>query len=365
MNDRPARRPSDVGRSEEPATTPEPSVADGEQALPLLGEDADGAPLEEVVTERPLEAVEPLRSPWALGGTAIAGAAMGVAEVVPGFSGGTVALVVGIYERLIASIRQGARTLSLLVRARPADAWRAFLAIEWPFVVLLLIGMLTAILTLAGPLEALLDERPLEMQAVFLGLVLGAALVASRQLRAATAWHVLVGVASAATFFVVLGWSPGMIEEPTGLLLLVGGAIAVCAWILPGVSGSFLLLIIGLYGAVIGAFAERDLISISLVAVGCVLGLASFSTLLNWLLAHAHDVVLAVLIGLMVGSVRVLWPWPADGTFGNTELGAPQGAEAFLVMALVLAAFAVVWMFGLASTAIQRRVDRAQAPPPS
>ena len=319
------------------------------------------APLEELLPDKPLEARAPMRSPWALGGTAIAGGVMGAAEVVPGFSGGTVALVVGIYERLVATIRQGARTLSLLIRARPKDAWRAFVAIEWPFIIALLIGMALAVFSLAEPLSELLDERVVEMQAIFLGLVLGAAVVAGRQLRTPTPWYVLVGVAAAAATFVGLGATPGTIEDPSGWLLLLGAAVAVCAWILPGVSGSFLLVILGLYPAVIDTLADRDPVGILVLATGLLLGLASFSTLLNWLLARAHDVVLATLIGLMVGSVRVLWPWPTDAGFGNTELGVPEGSEVFLATALALAAFAVVYMFGLTSSAVERRILRRRA----
>jgi putative membrane protein len=330
---------------------------------------ADGtATVEELVAERPLEALEPMRSPLALAGTGVTGFAMGVAEVVPGFSGGTVALVAGIYERLIAAIRQGARTLSLLLRGRPRDALGAFLAIEWPFLLALLAGMLVAVFTLAAQLETLIEERPVELSAVFLGLVLGAAVVASRQLRAPTPWHVLIGVVAAALAFVGLGVSPGTIEDPSFLLLLGGGAIAVSAWILPGVSGSFLLLVLGLWPAVVGAVADRDIVLLLVFAIGCAVGLAAFSTLLNWLLAHAHDVVLAALLGLMVGSVRILWPYPSDEGLGNPELGAPEGDTMLLALALALTAFALVWMFGLAASAVERRRLRragADEAPPS
>jgi putative membrane protein len=319
------------------------------------------APLEEVVAETPIEAAAPMRSPLALGGTVLAGFAMGIAELVPGFSGGTVALVAGIYERLIASIRQGARTLSLLLRGRPKDALRAFLAIDWAFVTVLLIGMLTAVFTLASTLEQVIVERPVELRAVFLGLILGAALVASRQLRAPNPWHVLLGVTSAAAFFVLLGFTRGEIAEPSGLWFLVGGALAIMAWILPGVSGSFLLVVLGIYTSVIGALSARDVVLIGLFAIGALVGLASFSTLLNWVLARYHDLMLAVLIGLMVGSARILWPWPEDKALGSTELGAPEGSAAFLALALGLAAFALVWMFGLAAAAVERRRGRRQA----
>ncbi|MEX0869536.1 MAG: DUF368 domain-containing protein, partial [Nitriliruptoraceae bacterium] len=130
---------------------------------------------------RPAEVAQPLTNPLAIAGSLVVGAAMGAAEVVPGFSGGTVALVFGIYERLIANIRQGARVLSLLIRGRWAPARRAVLVIEWPFVGALLAGMAVTIATLAGVLGELIDTEPMAMSAVFLGLVLGAAAVASTQ----------------------------------------------------------------------------------------------------------------------------------------------------------------------------------------
>jgi putative membrane protein len=321
-------------------------------------DEEDEAPLEDIVAEQPLEAIVPLRRPLPLLGTSVAGFAMGMAEVVPGFSGGTVALVAGIYERLVATIRQGARVLSLLVRGRAADAWRAVLAIDWAFAVALAVGMLAALLTLAPVLGELIEERPVEMQAVFIGMVLAAALVASRRLRGSSPWYVLVGIIATVGAFLGLGFSEGTVTEPTLVLLFLGGAVAVCAWILPGVSGSFLLLVMGLYTAVLQALSDRDVLAIAVIALGCLVGLAAFSTLLNWALARAHDLVLSILIGFMVGSVRVLWPWPADEGIGNPELGAPVGGEVFLAAALGLAAFALVWMFGLVSAAVERRRTR-------
>jgi putative membrane protein len=297
----------------------------------------------------------PMRDPLALGGTGVTGFAMGIAEVIPGFSGGTVALVAGIYERLIAAIRQGARALSLLLRGRVLDAMAALKAIDWPFLGALLAGMLVAVFTLASTLERLIEDRPVELSAVFLGLVLGAAVVASRQLRSPAPWHLLVGAVAAVVAFIGLGVSPGTITDPSLALVLVGGAVAISAWILPGVSGSFLLLVLGLWPAVVGAVADRDLLLLGVFAIGCGVGLAVFSTLLHWLLARAHDVVLAVLLGLMVGSVRILWPWPSADGIGSPALGAPESDTALLALALGLAAFALVWMFGLAASAVERR----------
>ncbi len=321
-------------------------------------EDADDETVADVVVERPLEAATPVRGPLALTGTGVTGFLMGTADVVPGFSGGTVALVVGIYERLIANVRQGARALSLLVRGRPPEALRALLAIEWPFVGVLLAGIFAAILTLAGPLERLSDEHPSLLRSVFLGLVLGAAVVASRELRVPRAWHVLVGAVVAVGTFVGLGATEGVLLEPSLITFFVGGAVAVTAMILPGVSGSFLLLLLGLWQAVVGAAADRDILLLFVFGVGCVVGLAAFSTLLNWLLARFHDLMLAALIGLMVGSARVLWPFPWDAPFTDITLAAPEGTDSLLALALALTAFSLVWMLGLLATGIQRRRER-------
>jgi putative membrane protein len=326
---------------------------------PLEGIPDGELPREAIEVERPLEALAPMRRPSALLGTFITGGFMGAAEIVPGFSGGTVALVAGIYERLIVNIRQGARALSLLLRARPRDAVHALLLIDWLFIGVLAVGMFGVLFTLVGPLRALLEDRPVEMSSVFLGLVLGAAVVAARRLRVPAAWQLLVVAVAAVATFIVLGFSPGTVTEPNLLFVVLGGAVAVTAWILPGVSGSFLLLVIGLYPAIIAAAADRDLGILALFAIGCVIGLAGFSTALNWLLARAHDVVLAVLLGFMIGSVRVLWPWPSDaGVGGSAELGAPEGSEAFLAFALALVAFSLVYMGGLTASAIQRGRER-------
>jgi putative membrane protein len=287
------------------------------------------------------------RGPVALAGTFAVGLAMGTAELVPGFSGGTVALVTGIFERLIANVRQGARTLSLAVRGQLGEAGRALAAIEWAFVLTLLAGMATAIVTLVSLLSRLLRDEPVTMSALFLGLVLGASVLAVRELRRPLPVHGVVVAAVAAVTFAALGISPGTVVDPPLAAFAAAAAVAICAWILPGVSGSFLLLLLGMYLPVIDAVEGRDLAVLAVFAAGAVVGLAGFSTLLNWLLRRAHDLVLAVMIGLMVGSVRVLWPWPPgpDGV-GGTELGAPVAAEVPAALGAGVGAAAAVLLLG-------------------
>jgi putative membrane protein len=309
---------------------------------------------DEAFAPRPETVRAPLRGGGPILRSAVVGAAMGVAELVPGFSGGTVALVAGIYERLVANVRQGARMLSLAGRGRLRAAGRAFARIEWPFVGALLVGMGATLLGLAGVLGQLLEARPVEVSAVFLGLVLGAAAVASGQVRAPRVAHVVVGAAIAAVTFVGLGaGGAGGAGGVSLTALYLGAAIAACAWILPGVSGAFLLLLLGLYPAALAAVATRDVVAIAVLAAGALSGLALFSTLLNWLLTRWHDLVLAAMVGLLVGSSRVLWPWPSSGGVGDPTLGAPEAETAVITPVLALVAGVAVW--GLARAG--RRAD--------
>lgn len=287
--------------------------------------------------------------------------AMGTADLVPGFSGGTVALVAGVYPRLVANIRASAHVVALVLRLRLRALPGALRAIDWAFLLVLLAGLFAAAFTLASTLGRLLETEPVVMSAVFLGLVLGAATVARHQLVGpVTARLVLLGLASAAVTAVLLGARPDALDDPSRPLLAATAAIAVCAMILPGVSGSFLLLLLGTYEPVLAAVSARDGATLLIVLVGAVAGLLAFSTLLHWLLRRAHDVVLAVLIGLMIGSARVLWPWPSASGVGDPTLGAPSGQVGVALLAMVVAFVAVV-----AVDLVIRRAARPAAVPPS
>ena len=285
--------------------------------------------------------IEPAPAPRPLQ-VLITGAAMGAADVVPGFSGGTVALVAGVYPRLIANIRASAHVVSLLLRLRLRALPAALRALDWGFLIVLLAGLVGAAVTLASVLERLLETEPVTMSAVFLGLVLGAAAVARHQFRSAVTRRILlIVVVSAAVTAPLLGLRPAGLDDPALIVLAAAASIAICAMILPGVSGAFLLLVLGVYEPVIAAVADRDLVVIGVVVGGAVTGLLGFSTLLNWLLRRAHDIVLAVLIGLMIGSARVLWPWPSGTGVGDPTIGAPSGPVLLPALAAV-AAFALV-----------------------
>lgn len=275
---------------------------------------------------------------------------MGAADVVPGVSGGTIALVLGIYERLVLSIRNGSTALGRIARGDLKGAGIGLKKVDWAFLLPLLAGILIAVVSLAHLIETLLHDSPEEMAGLFTGLIAGSVIVAWRLVKRWDPTALTVLAVVTVVMFVVLGLREGTSEETVGQLadpalwsFFLAGAVAICAMILPGVSGSFLLVILGMYGPVLEAVNERDLLTLIVLAIGMVLGLALFSQLLSWALLHHHDNVLAALIGLMVGSLRVLWPWP-DG-LDSTALGSP-GTNVLGVSLLAAAALILVVALG-------------------
>lgn len=267
---------------------------------------------------------------------------MGSADVVPGVSGGTIALVLGIYERLVSSIRSASSAIGAAGRGSFIEMKRHLKEVRWSFLLTLLSGILAAVLTLAHLIEVQLEERPVLLAAAFFGLVVGSVFIATRLLQAPKPGHALIAVVIGGALFVTLGFGSGApAPDPTLWVFLGSGALAICAMILPGISGSLILVLIGMYDRVLSAVNGRDYAAIGVFALGALAGLALFSQLLDRALRSAHDVVLAGLIGLMAGSVRILWPWP-DGV-NSPVLGEPTGqAWQALVAAVVGAAFVIV-----------------------
>jgi putative membrane protein len=240
------------------------------------------------------------------------GLLMGAADSVPGVSGGTMALIVGIYSRLLTSIGHGFRAILSVVRFDLLTAWRHLRDVEWRLVVPLAFGIGTAIVIAAGIVPDLLEQRPVESRAVFLGLVAASLAVPWRAIRVRTSRSLWIIVAAAIVAFVLSGLPPGTLSNPGMVVVFLGASVAICAMILPGVSGSFLLLVIGLYEPTLRAVDERNLAYLAVFAAGMVIGLGSFSLLLGRLLDRHHDTTMAALVGLMAGSLRALWPWQDD-----------------------------------------------------
>ncbi len=234
------------------------------------------------------------------------GFCMGASDVVPGVSGGTMAFILGIYEELISAIKSfDLKGLQLLITLK----FRTLLDhVSWQFLLSVGIGILVAVFTLSKILSWLLYNQPVLIWSFFLGLILASVMVVSRRIQAwrAPVWLSLFG--GTAGTYVLVGFVPVSTPNDPWFLFL-SGAIAICAMILPGISGSFILVLLGKYLYVLEAVNNRDFFVLFLVAAGACVGIAAFSRLLGWLLNNYHDLMVALLTGLMLGSLRKVWPW--------------------------------------------------------
>ena len=244
--------------------------------------------------------------------TLIVGLMMGAAEVVPGVSGGTIAFVSGLYERLVSGIsRMTPLALMELPEAGIRDWWRSH---DINFLLLLFGAMGVSVVILARGVSYLLEYHPVAIWSFFFGLILASVFVVGRRLEfrrvpvcMSLGWGIAIGL--------LLTRLAPVEAEVTPLALFAGGSIAVCAWILPGLSGSFVLLTLGLYTSVITAIRNLDLPTLFWLGLGCVVGILAFSRVLSMLLARFHDVTLALLAGFMVGSLVRVWPWQHTSSY--------------------------------------------------
>ena len=234
------------------------------------------------------------------------GFCMGASDVVPGVSGGTMALILGIYEDLIHAIRSfDLPSLRLLLGFRVRDFLNR---VSYQFLAAVGTGILTAIFSLAKVLSWLLHNKPVLIWSFFFGLILASIVIVSRRVknwspsRWASFWTGALGA------YFLVGLVPVSTPEKAWFLFL-SGAVAICAMILPGISGSFMLVLLGKYEFVLEAVNHRDLLSLGILAGGACAGIVLFSRLLGWLLNKYHDVTVSLLAGLMLGSLRKIWPW--------------------------------------------------------
>ena len=253
------------------------------------------------------------RSPLGYLGVLIRGFCMGSADVVPGVSGGTMAFILGIYEELIESIRMVARPpfLRALLGFRIGEALRL---INFPFLVAIFAGIVLAVLTLAPGIEWMLVNQPVLIWSFFFGLVLASVLSVSKRVKQ---WNVGLVIALALGTigaFIIVGLVPVQTPE-AWWFFFISGAIAICAMILPGISGSFILVLLGKYQFFVSAVNQRDLVPLFWAGLGAAVGIVSFAQLLSWLFRRYHDVTVAVLTGFMLGSLRKVWPWKQTISF--------------------------------------------------
>lgn len=247
------------------------------------------------------------------------GIAMGAADVVPGVSGGTIAFISGIYEELLSSISN--INFSLLKTLRKEGIKKAWSQLNGNFLAALFIGVFISILSLAKLVKWMLENEPVLLWSFFFGLVLASVIYVAKQI---TKWNVSVFVfliLGAALAYYITTLTPLVNENSSPWFLFFAGALAICAMILPGISGAFILVLLGAYKPVLEAVNSRDIFTIAIVGLGAIVGLLSFSRILKWLFAKFKNITLAVLTGFIVGSLNKIWPWKDTITWRTNSHG--------------------------------------------
>ena len=288
------------------------------------------------------------------------GIAMGAADIVPGVSGGTIAFITGIYQQLIDSIGSiGPKTLALLFKQGPVAAWNSF---NGNFLSLLMLGILTSVFTLSKLISYLLSNHAQLLWSFFFGLVLVSAWHIGRKIEQwgiGTVISLLIGIITA---YGITSVSPSEIAL-TPLNLFLAGSVAICAMVLPGISGSFILLLMGMYAHVIEAVKTVNILHLAVFASGCAVGILCFTRLLSWLLHHYLSLTLALLTGFMLGSLNKIWPWKQTLTtrlnsHGETvplqqvnvtpeQFSALTGQDPQLLFSLILMLVAIILVLAL------------------
>ncbi len=239
-------------------------------------------------------------------GTAARGLAMGAADLVPGVSGGTVAFITGIYEELIETI---SNINFNLIKTLRTEGFKAFwLQLNGNFIVPLIAGILISMASLANLFSYLLDSFSVLVWSFFFGLVIASIQLMSKQIKK---WNIstILGFVIGAIIAFSITILPPTQQADANWYLLMSGAIAICAMILPGISGAFILLLLGSYQTFITAIKELDLIKIAIFGLGCIIGLLTFSRVLKWMFKKYEYITIAVLSGFLLGSLNKLWPW--------------------------------------------------------
>lgn len=285
---------------------------------------------------------------------------MGAADVVPGVSGGTIAFIAGIYEELVDSIKSiNLHTLKLLFTLKLKAFWQQ---INGSFLFSILLGIGISIFSLAKLMTWLLEHYPIQIWSFFFGLIIASTVLVAKEIQRWHAGTVIALIIGAAVAYVITILSPS--ETPNAWwFIILSGAIAICAMILPGISGAFILLLMGKYAYILGAVSALQFGILLLFAFGAVTGIVSFSHLLSWLLKKHHTATVATLTGFMVGSLNKVWPWKETLETYTDSHGAVHplveanispaafeqltGTPSFLWQAILLCIFGFVLIFGL------------------
>lgn len=268
------------------------------------------------------------------------GALIGSAELVPGVSGGTVALIVGIYERAL-------HNANLLLKLR-------FREVEWIFLLTIAVGMFAAVFGLSGILSSFVEGTPDVARALFFGMVAVSIIVPlmmiDEDLSKKKGPAIITFIIAAVLVAIVTSFTSEPARDPSLIAVFFAAAIAVCALVLPGVSGSLILLTLGLYNFVIGSVSDRDLTVLAVFAAGALTGLVAFVKVINYLLDNHRTLTLVAMAGLMLGSLRAIWPWQGDGD-----------ANFFTLILMILLGAAIVAVFIVADRVQAQKKKKATA----
>lgn len=278
-------------------------------------------------------------------GVAAKGFAMGAANVIPGVSGGTIALLTGIFNELIGALNAllTPKAWKQLFKGNFREFWEY---IHGTFLLWLGAGVVASVFSLAKLMEYVLSHHPVQTWAFFFGLILVSAVFMLADLKGKKAMDVLWLAIGAAMGAAICLLSPSTTPDAPWFIAICG-AIAICTMILPGISGSFILVLLGKYDYIMGAVSNLDIPVLAVFAVGCVVGIVAFSKILHWLIAHFEKQTLLVLIGFTVGSLVKVWPWADKAAYqaANALTGCPEGELHILsavICALVAAASVIV-----------------------
>ncbi|KGL63912.1 DUF368 domain-containing protein [Polaribacter sp. Hel1_85] len=293
------------------------------------------------------------------------GMAMGAADVVPGVSGGTIAFISGIYEELLGSISNV--KLGLFKTLKEDGLKAAWKQVNGNFLASLFIGIFVSIVSLAKAIKYLLENEPILLWSFFFGLVLASIIYIVKQISKWSFTSLFVLILGAFLAYYITTLNPLVSENSSLLFMFLAGAIAICAMILPGVSGAFILVLLGAYKPILAAVNDRDLKTIAAVGAGAIVGLLTFSKILKWLFSNYKNYTLAALTGFIIGSLNKIWPWKETLTWRTNSHGVEVpfnqqsvtpfsfDGDAQLTMAIVLAVIGFAIILGMEKLAVHKK----------
>lgn len=272
--------------------------------------------------------------------TAVKGACMGAADVIPGVSGGTIAFIMGIYDKFVASLAAiNAEAVKLFFTGKFKEFWRH---INGGFLLSLVVGIGVSVISLATVMQTLLSDFPIQTWAFFFGLIVASSIFILRGISGWSLREILFLIGGILLGVTICTLSPTQTPDALWFIFL-SGAIAICAMILPGISGSFILLILGKYQYILGAVSDLvagqniagNLLIIGVFAIGAVVGILGFSKFLHWILSRWHKQTLIILAGFIIGSLVKIWPWNNPEAIAQTELTGSLHIGSAIIIALI------------------------------